>query len=629
MTLSPDGGQVAYLADHNGVTKLMVLDLGGKKTMRLNLGQETFGTGLSKEVGWFGWVGNRRVILSTIAGDQVYGVMAMNSDGSKTVGISGLERAEVGNQRVVANWAREVIHTQFDAGANVLMLDRHDTTPGSYNRPDVLKVDTLTGSSKTLLKNPGEVASYGVDFDGVVRFGVLSHGDLSGAIYRDSEKSSWQTILPLKDRRGALRTMGFDAAGNRVLVTALTESGRWAPFALDPAKPGELGEPLLADTEYDIIPERFIPSMDAVPLAGPIFSRAKQSLIGMRYYTESARIKWFDPEFANYQRGMDKAHPQTVNLLVNQSVDGTKLLWFSYSDQDPGYYTLLDVAKRALTPIGPRMPWIKPAQMASTLSIKYTARDGLVIHGYLTVPVGYQPKDLPLVAMVHGGPWVRDIWGFDPLVQLLANRGYAVLQMNYRGSTGYGDALYRQARREIGGKIQDDIEDGVRWAIATGIAKPEQIAIMGGSYGGYSTLFALGRNPELYRCGISLAGVTDWPAMYKESDVKENKAAKRYWSEQIGDPGKEQDMTKLRAVSPVNFAGEIIAPVLIVQGKEDQRVPQEQAKRMIEALEAAGRKPESLFIAKLGHSYGDERQRTEIFNAVVTFLEKNLGPGVQ
>jgi dipeptidyl aminopeptidase/acylaminoacyl peptidase len=230
------------------------------------------------------------------------------------------------------------------------------------------------------------------------------------------------------------------------------------------------------------------------------------------------------------------------------------------------------------------------------------------------------------VVLVHGGPWVRDTWGFDPLVQLLANRGYAVLQVNYRGSTGFGDELFRKARRQIGREVQDDIEDGTRWAIAAGVANPKRIAIMGSSYGGYSTLFGLGHNAELYRCGISLFGMTDWLAFFEQSDIADYKVAKLYWHGQLGDPAK--DKVDLRAISPVNFAEKITAPLLIIQGEKDQRVPPDQAKRMIDALTKVGRKPESLFMANLGHTYGNEKERTEIYKAVVAFLEKNLGPGV-
>jgi dipeptidyl aminopeptidase/acylaminoacyl peptidase len=625
--LSPDGGQIAYVADHNGRPKLHVLDVAGKSTVRINLGEEQLINGFQKELETFVWVGNRRLLLSTTVNDARFGVIALNSDGRRTVAISGLEKSSdlqlVGNSRVAPSWAREVVHVFNDAAGTVLMLDRHETTPGSFNRPDIITVNTLTGLSRTILKNPGEVARWGFDFAGVARLGFLSHGDLSGLIYRDSEAAPWQTILPLKDRRDELRMLAFDAAHNQVFVAALTENKRWAPFPLDTAN-GQLGKPLIADATYDIMPDRFVPSLDGVALAGPVFSQAKQSMVGFRYYTEAARVKWFDQEFSGYQQAVDKNLPNTVNLIVDQSMDGKRFLWFSFSDQDPGSYSLLDTEKRSFTQIGKRMAWIKPDQMAAMLAIKYAARDGLMIHGYLTVPVGYKPKDLPLIVMPHGGPWVRDVWGFDPLVQLLANRGYAVLQMDYRGSTGYGDELYQEAKRQIGGKIQDDIEDATRWAIAAGVADPKRIAIMGSSYGGYSTLFALGRSPDLYRCGISIAGVTDWPAMYEDSDVAENKAAKRYWQEQIGDPNKDD----LRNISPVNFADKIVARVLIIQGKKDQRVPQDQAKRMIAALEKEGRKPESLFLSDVGHNFGNERKRTETYSRIITFLEANLGPGV-
>jgi len=230
------------------------------------------------------------------------------------------------------------------------------------------------------------------------------------------------------------------------------------------------------------------------------------------------------------------------------------------------------------------------------------------------------------VVLPHGGPWARDVWGFSPLVQLLANRGYAVLQVNYRGSTGYGDELFRSARRQIGGQIEQDIEDGTRWAVAAGIADPKRVAIVGASYGGYAALFALGRSPDLYRCGVSIAGVTDWLAIYEDSDATTYKEARRHWREQIGDP--ETDESRLRAISPVNFAEQIRAPVLIIQGRQDKRVPLDQAKRMITALERAGRKPDSLLVSGMAHGMAPEAKRLEVFKAVVSFLERELGPGV-
>jgi dipeptidyl aminopeptidase/acylaminoacyl peptidase len=622
--LSSDGKHLAFLRDFKGRTMIHVANLETNNLARLDPGDALLVNDTPKEVGSYTWISDRRLLLVTTVLDAVYGVVAVNLDGNGGQAISGYEDNRI-NLSGTKFFAREVIHTFNDKNHSILMLDRHEGGAGNPNRPDIVKVNTLTGVATTALKNPGEVTRYGLDRSGVARFGVLSHGEQSGAIYRAGDKAPWQTILPLKKRDGQMHPLGLDAANNRLFVSDLTPARRWAVFTLDPAT-GALSEPLLSDPKYDIIPERYSPAIDGVGLAGPIFSEQKGHLAGIRYYTESPRVKWFDPDFVKYQAAADRRFPDTVNLLVDQSRDGRRLLWLAFSDQNPGSYHLLDLDQKAFKLMGVIRPWIDPAKMAPMLAVKYEARDGLVIHGYLTVPVGHQPKGLPLVVMPHGGPWVRDVWGYDPLVQLLANRGYAVLQMNYRGSTGYGDELYQEARKQIGGKIQDDIEDATRWAIAAGVADPKRIAIMGSSYGGYSTLFALGHNPELYRCGISFAGVTDWPAIYEDSDVAESKMASRYWREQIGDPKK--DLDRLRAVSPANFAEKITAPVLIIQGKQDQRVPQDQAKRMIAALEKTGRKPESLFLTGVGHNYGQEKDRVKIFNSVVTFLEKNLGPGV-
>lgn len=632
--LSPDGKRLAFLREFNGKASLHFIDLATRKLSRLDLGEAELANGAVKSVGGYQWIGNERLVVTTIVWDNIlYGVTATNWDGAQNMPISGFEDSKLRVQSAVGGHMsleaksrlRETIFAFNDKDQNILMLDRHETGGGSANRPDIMKVDTLTGLAKLEVKNPGEVSRWGLDFDGVARLGVLSHGALSGAVYRESATAPWRTILPLQNRSSGLRPLGFDAAGQRMLVAALNPENRWAVYPLDPAT-GELDKPLLSDPVYDIVPEGLADAA-GVGLVSTLFSKKKQTMVGLRYFAEAPRVKWFDRDFAGYQMSVDRAMPDTVNLVAGKSEDERLLLWYCFSDQNPGEYFILDVDQRKLSLVATRMPWVKPAEMAPMLSVKYAARDGLVIHGYLTVPVGHQPKGLPLVVMPHGGPWARDVWGFDPLVQLLANRGYAVLQMNYRGSIGYGEDLYRKARRQIGREIQDDIEDATRWALAAGVADPKRIAIMGGSYGGYSTLFGLGHNPELYRCGISLFGVTDWPAFFEDSDIAEYKSSKRYWREQLGDPIKDQ--FDLRTISPVNFADKITAPVLIIQGKEDQRVPQDQAKRMIAALTKVGRKPESLFIARLGHGFGNEKQRTEIFKAVIGFLEKNLGPGVK
>lgn len=621
--LSPDGKRLAFLRDFEQRTMLHVADLETNKLTRLDPGGAALVDDRPKEVARFEWVGAGRLLVTTSVGDSLYGVIAVDWDGNNATALGGYENNKVmlGGQF----FANEVVHRFFDKDDSVLMLDRHTDGAGLRSRPDIIRINTDTGHRRTVVKNPGEVALWSLDFDGNARFGILSHGEQTGAVYRENPQAEWRTILPLANRAGQLKPAGFDAAGNRVLVAALSPEKRWTIFPLDP-ETGEMGGALLTDPVYDIVPNEGIPGIGGITLARTIFAEHKKALVGIRYHTDALRTRWFDADYMKYQAAVDRAMPDTVNVLVDQSRDGRKMLWFGFSDQNPGEYRLLDLDAKSFKSMGVTQPWINPTLMAPMLAIKYQARDGLTIHGYLTAPAGHELKNLPLVVMPHGGPWVRDIWGFDPLVQLIANRGYAVLQMNYRGSLGYGEEFYQNARREIGGKIQDDIEDATRWAIATGVADPSRIAIMGGSYGGYSALFALGKNSELYRCGVSIAGVTDWPAIYEDSDVSENKLSRKYWREQIGDP--EKDRINLRAISPVNFAEAITAPVLIIQGKQDQRVPQDQAKRMIDALEKVGRTPESLLLSRVGHNLGQESDRNQIFAAIVGFLEKHLGPGV-
>lgn len=625
--LSPDGKNFAYLRSSDGRTMIYINELDGPKRTKIDPGLASVANDAPKEVEGFYWVSNRRLLIATGVWDSRYGVLATNLDATETVPISGYEMVNANSLREPITFIHDVLARCSDPEPMLLMVDRHERAPGSSQHPDIVKVNTMTASQTVVAKNPGEVESWAADDRGIVRAGFTSHGKLSGMVYRDKDGEPWRELIPLEKRHSPLRGLGYDAATGQFLVAAMDQNGHWAPHRVDP-KTKSLSEPLLSDPDYDIVPSRSDLRVDNIPLSSPVYGPNGKGVVGYRYFTEAPRVKWFDQAFADYQRKIDRGLPNTVNLPVEISQDGKRVLWFAFSDQDPGTYLLADLEKKSLKSVGKRMSWIKPAQMAPMLSIKYQARDGLLIHGYLTVPLGHQPKDLPLVVYPHGGPWVRDIWEFDPLVQLLANRGYAVLQMNYRGSIGYGEELYEKAQREIGGKIQDDIEDATRWAISAGVADPKRVAIMGASYGGYSALFALGTSPDLYRCGISMAGVTDWLDIFErrrhDSDYKR---ANEYWREQIGDP--EKDAEKLRAASPVTFADKITAPVLIIQGKEDRIVPPQQANLMIAALEKNGSKPERLFLSKVGHNFGDEKARLILFKRVIEFLTKNLGAGVE
>jgi len=624
LRLSPDGEYIAFLHEEEGRTLLYLDDLEMKKRIARVEPGKVVGMEIRKEISDYRWITDKRLAFTTTVWDLYWhGVSAVDRDGRNWKALSGREADPFGAQVLMA---REIIHSFGDDRARVLMLDHREVEGSKVLYPHVLEVDTLSGTNTVAVKNPGNVISWSADRAGVVRLGITWEDKKFGVIYRDAADQPWQKLFTSSDERGPIAPLGFDHSNKKIFVHALSEKKREAIFLIEPGQK-DLGPPILEDPEFDIYPERgAMPSVDGIPMYQLVFSRQKQALVGIRYLTEGPRVKWLDKDFASYQAAIDQALPDRVNVFSSLTKDDGKIMVLSFSDTDPGSYYLFDVAHHTLGKVGARMPWLKPEELAPMHLITYEARDGLKIHGYLTLPLGHKPKNLPLVVLPHGGPWARDVWHFDPLVQFLANRGYAVLQMNYRGSIGYGHELYEKARREIGRGIQNDIEDGTRWAIAHGIADPKRIAIVGTSYGGYSTLFALGKTPELYCCGISIAGVSDWLSIIKGRTEEEYRLAYQYWVEQIGDP--KEDQAFLQSISPVNFADKITAPVFIIQGKDDRVVPPKQAKLIIAALEKAGHKPEKLFLSDTGHGLTSQKGRIEGFKRIEAFLHEHLGPGV-
>ncbi len=628
--LSPDGKTVAYMAENDGKYWLYMLDLESKKNIRINPGK-SFYSELPKEVARYRWISNKRIAFLTTVWDGIYwtGLTAVDKNGDDWKAFSGPD-ADPSDDRPLL--AQSIIHSFRDKEGNVLMAD-----PGSGEGSDriyenVVKVCTLDGSYKTEIKNPGNVIDWGTDKDGVVRFGTTQERKAEridfGLIYREDAKSPWRTLPTFDAKHGKVDVLGFAPDQKTLVVSALSENKRWALYLYDPNE-GKLGELLASHKEYDIeFNGGAKPRVENTSLVGPIISD-ENGIIGVRFVTEGPIVQWVDPNFKAIQSKIDTALKGTNNLITSWADDLSAFLVFSYSDRDPGAYYLLRLSNQKLDfgKLGEHLPAFPKQELVPMNPIRYQTRDGHTIHGYLTIPAGAKPKNLPLIVMPHGGPTVRDVWEFDRDVQFLANRGYAVLQMNYRGSPGYGQEFYELGKRQIGKGIQDDIEDATKWAIAKGIADPKRIAIMGGSYGGYSALFALGKSPGLYCCGVSFAGVSDWNEIIAKRTSDEYRLSYLHWREWVGDPKNPQESPELAAISPVSFAADFSAPVLILQGKEDRTVPPKQAKLMIAALEKAGKKPESYFFSGTGHGFRDAKNRRIYYEKVEAFLLRHLGPG--
>ncbi len=299
-----------------------------------------------------------------------------------------------------------------------------------------------------------------------------------------------------------------------------------------------------------------------------------------------------------------------------------KFIVASFSDRTRGKRYLYDKTTKQLEFLADVTPWLPEDRLAAMTPVQYTSRDGLVIHGYLTLPMGVAPVNLPVVVNLHGGPWARDVWGFNPEVQFLASRGYAVLQMNFRGSIGYGRKFWEASFREWGRKMQDDVTDGVHWLIEEGIADPKRVAIYGGSYGGYATLAGLAFTPELYAAGVDYVGVSNLLTFMRTIPP--------YWKpflammhEMVGDM--EADEAMLKAASPVFHADRITAPLLIAQGAKDPRVVKAESDQMVEAMRKRGVEVEYIVKDDEGHGFHNEENRFEFYEAMERFLGRHIG----
>jgi dipeptidyl aminopeptidase/acylaminoacyl peptidase len=334
-------------------------------------------------------------------------------------------------------------------------------------------------------------------------------------------------------------------------------------------------------------------------------------------------VHWFDAKWAALQRSVDAALPGRVNR-VSGNLSAGRMLVFSEGDVDPGTWYLLDLATMALSVVERRKPEIDRQAMLPMQVVRYRSHDGLEIPAYLTLPAG-GGRDLPAVVLVHGGPLVRDRWAWNAEVQMLASRGYAVLQPQFRGSVGFGKSFEHAGYRQWGRAMQDDVSAGAEWLAAQGIADPRRICIYGASYGGYAALWALARTPALFRCGASFAGVSDLGLMFlARSDVNRTELGRLYQRRTIGDH--EADAKRLAEVSPLLHAERFVAPVLLGHGDKDERVPIVHSQNMLSALQAHGKSVEWIELKGEAHGIGHPANRERFYGALFRFLEKNTAP---
>jgi dipeptidyl aminopeptidase/acylaminoacyl peptidase len=614
-TISRDGKTLCYGAVFDKDRAMLFKDLDGTENYAVDIVAKA-------SLGSPRWVAEDRVVYGRMAG--------IDRDAKNYKGLLGQAREDDlrDQQRIIAGG---ILFARFGGKKDGAVLMNEFDFPTDYaarygiaylNYPNVIEMDTRTGVFGLVLKNPGKITGWICDGAGVVRVGVEQDNGMSRIIYRQSAAEPWRVAAGLDFAKRGVQPIYLSADGSTLYVSLVTPAGNWGVYSYDLAKQ-KMGNLILSHDHYDILPYGFTVSQDGFDLDKVVFAPKTREVLGIQFVTDKPRVVWFDPQMAQVQEALNQNFPGKINTIVDMSDNQQRMIVLSWSANDFGTYYLFDLAKKQLKPLFQRAPWIKPEQMAEVKPISYPSRDGLTIHGYLTLPKGADPKKLPMVVYPHGGPFARDSYDFDYDAQFLANRGYAVLQMNYRGSPGYGEAFAKKGMRSLGRGIQDDIEDGTRWAIAQGIADPGRIAIMGWSFGGYSAAIGPMRAPELYRCAINMAGVTDWKALMKY-DIEVSPVRRQTTADYIGDP--VADAAELDDISPVNHVDKLRVPMLLVYGKDDTTVPYDQMKLLTAALDREHKQYEVLARANEGHGFGDVKHRAELYNRIEQFLAKNMAP---
>ena len=589
--ISPDGQYISYRGPWKSRMNLFVQRIGDSTATQVT--HDTI-----RDIGGYFWKGDRLVYSRDINGDENYIVFSTSLDGKDSKALTPEKGVRAG---------------AMDDLPGIVGMEQHIMIQMNQRNPQVFDpylCNVVTGELKPLFDNSKDnYEGWVTDHNGVIRMATKTDGTDNVIYYRASEKDPFLEYMRtgFKDSWYPLM-FTFD---NSNLIVSHNLNGRDKTAIVEWDLAGKKESKLIFENDdYD--------------LSNVSYSRKRKVLTMVTWTGAKEERHFLDEETKAMFGKMDAKFTGLETWVYGADDSETKFVVWAGSDRHPGEYHFYDAAADKLEALAVLRPWIDPAQMAVMKPISYTSRDGLTIHGYLTLPAGREAKNLPVVINPHGGPWARDDWGFNPEIQYLANRGFAVLQMNFRGSTGYGRAFWEKSFKQWGKTMQDDITDGVEWLKKEGIADPERIAIYGGSYGGYATLAGLTFTPDLYACGVDYVGVSNM-FTFMNTMPPYWEPGKKMMYEMVGDP--QADSLLLREASPVFFVDRIKVPLFIAQGAQDPRVNKAESDQVVEALKARGVEVQYLVKDNEGHGFHNEENRFEFYDAMGKFLDDHIGSG--
>lgn len=540
------------------------------------------------------WVSDHRLIYSVAVRDQLDErpartgeTWAIEADGSKRIrmpgyGVRVLDTLDDDDDHIVAS-----LYGNGDGFTEMTLLDVYG------------------GAPKRLAEAPIRYGWLMADGAQEARFaGGRDEKDFARLYWRAPGKDKWQVINDESVTGRVMYPAGFSADNTVAYLRAEEKTGPDAILAFDVA----------TGTSKEIVRDAFADPSRLINAIG------KRTPIGVLYAGATPRYVYFDPESedAKAHQRLQKAFPGQIVSTSDYTTTRREVLVYTYADREPGGYYVMNLDTRKVSPMMFAADWLDPQRLAPMRDVVFQARDGRRIPALLTVPVGSDGKHLPLVIHPHGGPFgVQDDWGYDPTVQVLASHGYAVLQVNYRGSSGYGREFQEAGYKRWGLEMQDDLTDATRWAIDQGIADRDRICIFGASYGGYAALMGVAKEPTLYRCAVGQVGVYDLGRV-RTQDSLGNDAARRFFERTMNDGN-------LSEVSPNRFAERIKVPVFLSAGHEDYTAPVEHTQMMEAALKKAGVPVETLYFKTEGHGIYKREHRAEFYARLLAFLQRNIG----
>lgn len=587
--ISPDGRHISFVAPYKDRMNIFVRPTDGGEELQITAETE-------RSIAGYMWADNERLLfMKDTAGDENYRLYGVNLDGT--------------DLRCYTDFpgVRTSIIDDLEDVPHQILIGMNRRNPEVF---DPYRLDLQTGELTQLAENPGNWQGWMTDHNGCLRaVTAIVDGVNTQILYRDNDTEDFRPVLTTNFKE---EVAFLDFTADNSLVYAATNLGRdkIALVLMDPATCEEK-EFLFEHPKYDV--------------SGIAYSRRRGKLLTVfcsghkdpvRHYFDSDekalrnRIK---AHFPHHKVGVADTDKAEENLLLYVGSDRTRGAYYFYNVQEDKPRLLAETA-----------PWLREEDLVEMHPVCYTTRDGLEIEAYLSLPHGYTPdtaKGLPTIINPHGGPWARDKWGFSSETQFLCNRGYAVFQMNFRGSTGYGRRFLEAGYKQWGRAMQDDITDGVEWLKARGISDPKRIAIYGGSYGGYATLAGITYTPDLYACAIDYVGVSNL-LTFMQTIPPYWKPMLEMMYEQVGDPVRDREM--LEACSPALHADRIVAPLFIAQGANDPRVNKAESDQMVAALRARGVEVEYMVKENEGHGFHNQENRFDFYRAMERFLARHL-----